>query len=128
MNFGLPNLYLIIKRKIIMSLENRCIDLLNRISKLYTSDFNDIKIYKFKILQLINEIKLLSTKLSIMDSLWAKNYFIVLNQEQIRLQELLDTITKLDIASTQDKLINQIENLNNFKHALNHMEDNREKD
>lgn len=111
-----------------MSLENRCIDLLNRISKLYTSDFNDIKIYKFKILQLINEIKLLSTKLSIMDSLWAKNYFIVLNQEQIRLQELLDTITKLDIASTQDKLINQIESLNNFKHALNHMEDNREKD
>ena len=111
-----------------MSLENKCIDLLNRISKLYTSDFNDIKIYKFKILQLINEIKLLSTKLSTMDSLWAKNYFIVLNQEQIRLQNLLDTITKLDIASTQDKLINQIESLNNFKRALNHMEDNREKD
>ena len=110
------------------TLENRCIDLLNRISKLYTSDFNDIKIYKFKILQLINEIKLLSTKLSTMDSLWAKNYFIVLNQEQIRLQNLLDTITKLDIASTQDKLINQIESLNNFKRALNHMEDNREKD
>ena len=63
-----------------------------------------------------------------MDSLWAKNYFIVLNQEQIRLQDLLDTITKLDIASTQDKLINQIESLNNFKRALNHMEDNREKD
>ena len=109
------------------NLENKCIDLLNRVSKLYTSNFNDIKLYKFKIVQSINEIKLLNTNLAMLDSLWAKNYFVVLTQEQNRLEELLNTIKKLEVANTQDKVITQVEKLNSFKQALKQMEDSREK-
>ena len=109
------------------NLENKCIDLLNRVSKLYTSNFNDIKLYKFKIVQSINEIKLLNTNLAMLDSLWAKNYFVVLTQEQNRLEELLNTVKKLEVGSPQGKAITQVEKLNSFKQALKQMEDSREK-
>ena len=109
------------------NIENQCISLLDRVSKIYTYEIDNINIYKFKILQSINEIKSLNKKLLDIDTIWAKQYFVVLNQEQLRLESLLEKINTLKTVNTQNDVINTIQKINSFKETLKSMEENCEK-